>query len=306
MGTEILAATAARLFEPAWWILQSFCAGINMNPPVRAKTQQSETAYQAIFEAHLDSLRRMTEQICRHHRLDADATAEFTSWALLRIVDNDYAILRAYSGKGRMKTYLRIVVRNLFRDFRNHLWGKWRPSAPARHLGTLAVELERLVHRDGFETEEAIRMLANRLGCLTSRDELEELAERLPRRPARQHETFDEDRFCAETTPLQRLEDRDSRRAWAQTGTTLQRAFAELSPEDRRILTLYFARGLTMASIARHLRLNQRSLYTRRDRCLVRLRQSLEREGLGWREVRPLIGQETTTAVFEQPSGARQ
>jgi RNA polymerase sigma factor for flagellar operon FliA len=253
-----------------------------------------------LFRENLGLLRRLTERICRHHRLDEDAAADFSSWALLRILDNDYAILRAHGGRCKMATYLRIVVRNLFRDFRNHLWGKWRPSASARHLGTLAVELERLVHRDGFEVDEAIRILVNRLGRLTSREELEALAERLPRRPVRRQETFEEDRYHAETSATALLEDRDRRRAWAQAGDALQRAFAELSAEDRRILELYFARGLTMATIARQLRLNQRSLYTRRDRCLGRLRQTLEGEVLVWREVRPLIGQDTSTTVFDQ------
>ncbi|MEE8526716.1 MAG: sigma-70 family RNA polymerase sigma factor [Thermoanaerobaculia bacterium] len=272
-----------------------------MKRPPRAKTEQRPgTAYEAVFSERLGLLRQLTERICQHHRFDVDAAADFSSWALLRIMDNDYAILRAHSGKCRMATYLRIVVRNLFRDFRNHLWGKWRPSACARHLGTLAVELERLLHRDGFEVEEAIRILSNRLGRWTSREELEALAERLPRRPVRRQEPFQEEQFSAGASPLRLLEDRDSRRAWAHTGNALQRAFAELSAEDRRILKLYFAQGLTMAAIARQLRLNQRSLYTRRDRCLGRLRRTLEGEGLGWRDVRPLLGQDTGTAVFEQ------
>jgi len=272
-----------------------------MNRPRRSTAdQRSTTACEIVFNEHLGLLYRLTEGICRHHRLDVDATADFSSWALLRIIDNDYAILRAHGGRCRMATYLRIVVRNLFRDFRNHLWGKWRPSACARRLGTLAVELERLVHRDGFEVDEAIRILADRLGRSTSREELEAIAERLPRRPVRRREPFQEDQFCAESTPLRPLEERDSRRAWTHTGTALQRAIAELSAEDRRILKLYFAQGLTMAAIARQLRLNQRSLYTRRDRCLGRLRRTLEGEGLGWREVRPLIGQETGMTVFDR------
>lgn len=272
-----------------------------MKCPPRARTEQRPaTAYEAVFNRHLGLLRRLTERICKHHRLDVDAAADFSSWAFLRIMDHDYAILRAYSGRCRMATYLRIVVRNLFRDFRNHLWGKWRPSACARHLGTLAVELERLLHRDGFEVDEAIRILSTRLGRLTCGKELEALAERLPRRPVRRQEPFQEEHFAAATSPLSLVEDRDSRRGWAHTGTALQRAFAELSAEDRRILKLYFAQGLTMAAIARQLRLNQRSLYTRRDRCLGRLRRTLEDQGLGWREVRPLIGKDIGATVFEQ------
>src|SRR5262249_21358596 len=120
----------------------------------------------------------------RAHRLTADAGEEFASWALLKLIDNDYAILRKFEGRSNMRTFLISVVNHLFLDWRNAQWGKWRPAAAARRVGQVAIELERLILRDEMPFTEAAELLVSR-GIARSRDVCEETWALLPQRPLR-------------------------------------------------------------------------------------------------------------------------
>jgi RNA polymerase sigma factor (sigma-70 family) len=70
----------------------------------------------------------------------------------------------------------------------------------------------------------------------------------------------------------------------------LMRAVASLTLQDRRILQLRFARGLSVADIAREMGLKQKTLYVRCGQLLKTLRSRLEDDGLVEREVLNVIG----------------
>ena len=65
-----------------------------------------------------------------------------------------------------------------------------------------------------------------------------------------------------------------------QAQKDLEDCLAELELEDRLILRMHYESGLTVATIAKTLGLQQRQLYTRRDRCLRQLRRALQSRGL--------------------------
>ena len=67
-------------------------------------------------------------------------------------------------------------------------------------------------------------------------------------------------------------------------------ALAELDVEDRLVLKMHYRSGLTIAAIAAALDLDQRGLYTRRDRCRRQLKASLERRGLAAADVLEALG----------------
>jgi len=69
----------------------------------------------------------------------------------------------------------------------------------------------------------------------------------------------------------------------------LRRAREQLEPEDQVIVRMRFEDGYTLADVARLLRLEQKPLYRRLDRVLVRLREMLEAEGLGRDDVVELL-----------------
>ena len=66
----------------------------------------------------------------------------------LRLVENDYAVLRAYEARSKFETFISIVVQRMALDFRIHMWGKWHASAEAKRLGPLAIRLEELLLRN--------------------------------------------------------------------------------------------------------------------------------------------------------------
>ncbi|HEV2146432.1 MAG TPA: hypothetical protein VGR37_03360, partial [Longimicrobiaceae bacterium] len=137
---------------------------------------------EALFLENLGWIERVAASICRRHGFGGDDAEDFASWARLRIVEDDYAVLRKFRGESSVTTYLTVVVAMLFRDYRVSRWGRWRPSAAARRHGRLAVRLETLVHRDGYRLEQAGELLRTTGETDLSERELAELLARLPAR----------------------------------------------------------------------------------------------------------------------------
>src|SRR4029453_14108130 len=47
---------------------------------------------------------------------------------MLRLVEDDYDVLRRFQARSSLPTYVTVVIQRLFLDYRNRLWGKWRPD----------------------------------------------------------------------------------------------------------------------------------------------------------------------------------
>src|SRR5262245_63989407 len=78
----------------------------------------------ALLEAHLDSICRKLQRLGRQSGLTEHEAEELRSWALFKLVEDDYRILAAWTGRSSFETYLSVVLVNLTRDYRIHLWGK--------------------------------------------------------------------------------------------------------------------------------------------------------------------------------------
>ncbi|HEV2734967.1 MAG TPA: sigma-70 family RNA polymerase sigma factor [Longimicrobiaceae bacterium] len=251
----------------------------------------TRTTPETTLLAHLELLERIIASICRRHALVGDEADDFASWAKAKLIENDYAIIRKFQGRSSISTYLTVVVANLFRDFRTQHWGRWRPSAMAKRLGGLAVRLETLLHRNGHSLTQAIEVLRSS-GLTTMSDrEISELAARLPARtrpgsaedPAGEAPPADGELWRSE-----RMNDWDAARG------TLERALADLPPEDQLILRLRYWEGFTVAEVARALHLEQKPLYRRIDRDLERLRVSLEAAGVDRESVAGFLSDDVT------------
>lgn len=242
------------------------------------------------FLSNLPLIERILAAVCRRNGLVADEREEFAAWAKLRLVENDYAILRKFEGRSSLPTYLTTVIANLFRDYRIHCWGKWRPSAEAVRLGPFAVRYETLVHRDGRSLIEAFEIL-RRENSEIRRADLEDLAGRLPVRTKRRTETDDR----LETMPGPESSDSlatDTERRGTENrlAAALNSALSGLEPEARLVLKLRFADGLAVVDIARMLGVPPRPLYTMIERSLVSLRGALASVGLEAAQVLDLVG----------------
>ena len=115
---------------------------------------------------------------------------DLSQWVSLKLIDDDYARIRAFQGKCGIRTFLNVVIRSLGRDFRIHLWGPSRDSKNAQRLGMTAMLLERLLNRDGHSLVEAIKILRENQGVPESESELREMA--VPLRPPRPREVSEE------------------------------------------------------------------------------------------------------------------
>lgn len=166
-----------------------------------------------------------------------------------------------------------VVVQNPFYDDQNHLWGKWRPSEEAKRLGPVAVQLDRLLSRDGYSLREASEILqTNHVGM--SPQDLTDLAAKLPSRHS--HRSIEGEE--ALQSELSLVETRESAERRRQVRGLLLEALATLSPEDRLILKM--REQFSVAAIARSVNLEQKPLYRRLERIYASLRSTLKSKGV--------------------------
>jgi len=132
------------------------------NPAVHeAKSEEARPTNhgRALLEANLALIERRLHVLGRHGGLPANEADDFRSWALCKLIEDDYRILARWEGLSSFSTYLAAVLIHLLQDYRTHLWGKWRPSSAARRNGAAAILLERLLVRDRLPLVEAIRQM---------------------------------------------------------------------------------------------------------------------------------------------------
>lgn len=230
---------------------------------------------------NLPHVERIARALCRRNGFVGDEADDFRSWVNLRLVADDYAVLRKFRGDSSITTYLTVVLANLMRDFRDRKWGKWRPSAKARALGPLALQLEVLVYRDGYTHAEAIRHVRRGAGRDASETDLARLLAQIPSRAAR--DPLGEEH-------LERLDSGDGadlalrrheqRSAMDRTRSALDDALGSLPAEERIMVRMRYLDGISVADIARHLHLPQKPLYGRIERAVSHLRDLLEEQGI--------------------------
>lgn len=240
--------------------------------------QHSRSAEQ-LFTTHLPVIQRVITAVVRRHRLSSSDAEEFRSTVFLRLIECDYRILRAFQHRSSMRTFLNVVIERLYLDFRNHLWGKWRPSARARRHGPVALMLERLTERDGFTFAEAVEILRMQHGVTLPLAALSGLAADLRVRPRHGgDENMAMDMPDNRPLPDELMARSESAHRAIAARRALARAIKELEPGDRRLIELRFVEGLTVADIARELALDQKKLYRRLAQLLAALRRSLEQD----------------------------
>jgi RNA polymerase sigma factor (sigma-70 family) len=252
-----------------------------------------------LLEENLALIERVIRYTARRQRLDEAEAEEFASVVKLRLVDNDYAVIRKFGGRCRFATFMTIVVQRMLLDYRIHCWGKWHASAEAKRLGDLAVELEQLLYRDGRTIDEVLPQLGTRYPE-TTRKLLEELAARLPGRRARRRMVdIEEAESVAVHSDTEDNAMSDERARMSERVSSVMRdAIAKLPEHDRLILKLRFDSRMTGAEIARSMQIEQKLLYRRIDKLLRDLRGELERAGIDPRDAADLIGREGAQLDF--------
>ena len=235
----------------------------------------------SLYLQHLDAINRIAKSLCRRNGLVGDDAEDFASEVRLRLLEDDYAVIRKHRGDSSIITFLTVVISNLFRDHRIKMWGKWRPSAEARRLGEAAVLLETAMNRDGLSFDEACNWLEQNARVQTDRKTLREIAKKLPRRTPRRIEGEEAlEEVAASAHSNGHLLDSEREAQLAAVQGAMARSIASLDNEDQLIIRLRFYEGFSIADVARGLGLPQKPLYSRITRLLQTLSAALAKEGL--------------------------
>ena len=250
--------------------------------------------FASMLVEQLPKIERICLFVCRRYSLGGEEVADFTSWVKLKLVEDDYAVMRKFRRESAVATYLTVVIAMLLRDYRVQRWGRWRPSAAALRAGALAVRLETLVRRDGMRLDEVGELLRTAGETTLSDRELARLLADLPfRSPLRPMEAGPE---LLEQAPSASAADElvVSGEAAAERGATeraIAAALEQMPPEEQVILRMRFWEGATVADISRALGIPQKPLYRRLERALAELRRKLEREGVSRERASELLGE---------------
>lgn len=252
---------------------------------------QDRQDLEALLRDNLGIVDRTAASLCRRHGLTGDDADDFVSWTHLRLVEDDYAILRKFRGESSLPTYLTVVITMLFREYRVREWGRWRPSAAARRLGPLAVRLETLIYRDRCTLAQAAQVLRSEGEDVSDRQLTDLLAQLPPKRLPRAESAGSDalEAAPAASTADERVTGDEADRERRRIEEALFRALDSLAPEDRLIVRMWIWDRTSVADIARALNLPQKPLYRRIERALKRLRSHLEAEGVTPDSVRGLL-----------------
>ena len=251
----------------------------------------------ALLQQAVPLVARIAAAVARANSTWGDDAEDFVSLAKMRLLEDDCLVLRRYRGDCELRTYLSVIVSRLFQEHMRERCGRWRHSAAAERLGPLAKDLEVLVYRDGWRLPEAAERLRTAGRTELSDAELARVLAQLPPRGALRPREVDIDAFEV-AVPAGAPDDALRAREWDDRQDrlmrTLLRSLARLPPEDAMIVRMHLADGVSIADVARTLRLEQKPLYRRVERLRTTLRALLEAEGVTAPEVAELVGEVAT------------
>lgn len=243
---------------------------------------------------NLALIERLVRFVSRRHHLSTSDCDDFAGVVKLRLVEDDFAILRKFEHRSTLATYLTVVIERLCQDFIVSRWGKWRPSAAARRMGPVAILLEQMVVRDGVPFEEAVGTLQTNHGISQTHQQLHEMYLALPERTRwngvqRAAEQSAEATLRADAFYGEQDDERDVERI----SSALSDALASLAPEEQRILKLRFEENLAVSEISAIVHIDSRVLYRRLHAMIRALRISLEARGISEEDIRRIVGHPT-------------
>jgi RNA polymerase sigma factor (sigma-70 family) len=230
-----------------------------------------------LLTTHYPLIARLVRSVARRHRLSVDEAEDLRSQVHLKLVEDDFSVLRRFEGRSTLATYLTRVIWRVCLDRRSAAWGRWRPSAQARRQGQTALILERLLYRDGVPFDEACARLLGSRGVTESREELERMRDSFPtRQRVRIYGQDVLDALPSAAVPaFSPSQEAEQARAGRGRRAALASALGSLPRDDRHLLRLRYRDGWTIARVARQLRLDPRRAYREFDRVHKTLRRAL-------------------------------
>jgi DNA-directed RNA polymerase specialized sigma24 family protein len=81
-----------------------------------------------VFAANLSSIRDILRRVAARQGLSPLDEEQLSSYALMRLAADDYALLRRFQGKSSLRTYLVVVIHSLLRELRHREQGIGAPE----------------------------------------------------------------------------------------------------------------------------------------------------------------------------------
>jgi RNA polymerase sigma factor (sigma-70 family) len=246
----------------------------------------SQETPEQLFLSNLKHIEKAARYAARRHRFGREDADEFVSEVEVKIIEDDYRVIRMHQGKSTLRTYLTSVVHNFLRDYTDHLWGKFRNSAEAIRQGEVAKKAEELISKEEYTQDEAFEVLRTNFKVALSWRQFEHLIASLPSKARRRIEG--EEALAPlpdkNPTPEEKLLSREQKERLEEILRILEECRAAFPEEDGLILKM--CGEFKPGEIARILDLDLSDLYRRIDRLKKALRKDLERRGVRWEEVK--------------------
>jgi RNA polymerase sigma factor (sigma-70 family) len=262
-----------------------------------------------LLEQNLDLIERTVVRACRRAGIGGADVDEMQSIVRLALVENDYAILRAWEGRSSLATYLAVVVRRLIANEQIRASGRWHASAEAKRHGAVGETIETLVVRRGRAIDEVLPIVHDVDPSIT-RERVEQIVAQLPPRAPRPRAVELDDGADVVPAPERadaRTHEAETRSAAAQTARVVRETLESLPFDDRMLLRLRFGSGMSIADVARMMNVPQRPLYRRIEALLKQLRERLLAAGIDAAALDGIIGSSTVEVDFGWKTGdARQ
>jgi len=235
------------------------------------------------FLEQLPAIEKAIRFACYHSASRDEEAEDFASYAKLKMIENDYAVIRKYEARSSFMAFISVVVQRMLLDYRIANWGRWHASTNAQRLGDIGITIEAMIVRDGKTIDEALPALRRRWPRLT-RDEVAGMLASLPRRQVRPRFVAIQDAAegigATSDTVDQAAFESDRREISRDIATIVRSVIKEFDEFDRLIFRLRFDAGMSVAEISRSLSIEQKPLYRRIQRALLTLRQRLEAAGV--------------------------
>jgi len=251
----------------------------------RAVTRDMANSSDTFLE-QLPLIERIIRSICRERGMNHAETEEFAAVVKLRLIEQNYAIIDKFKGRSSFGTFITTVISRFLNDYRDHLWGKWRNSAVAKRMGAMAMDLERVLVRDGRSFDDAFIELASEYPG-TTRKALEEIAVRFPTRHRPRFTAMDAETQAAASAPADAADTETASRI----STIVSDFIASLPEEDQLIFQFHFEDAVSIPRIAQSMHLDPQSVYRRLRKHLDDLRLALEKEGISDADASAIAGE---------------
>jgi RNA polymerase sigma factor (sigma-70 family) len=255
------------------------------------------------FLGHLKLIEEIISYCCRGSHFSREEAEDFGGMVKVKLIENDYAVIREFRQRSSPKTYLTTVISNLHKDYRNHLWRKWRASAEGVRLGPVALRLEELLYKEWRSFDEACQILWTNEGVELSLAQLEDIRRRIPHRSPRKMVGEEHLQLAPtrESQPYERLREKERQGERRRIYMALQRALDTLDKEDKLLVKM--RTEYSVADIARLWKVEQKPLYRQLTKIYDKLRKELARQGVRRQDVDDILGSLETDYSDSQERG---